>query len=165
MGPAQQLLCVSLVLSLGDFCKLEFAVLSAAFHPPAAVLGSAYPQPGTKSLIPALRPCCQGGWLSSALPCKCPKYWLERFPVGSSPCQEGRWEAERHQQEISLGGKAFPLGVLCPDPWQLPLAPGFRNWGEKGQRNKRYSVESRIKLALDGPAQEDEEDGNTSLLS
>lgn len=86
--------------------------------------------------------------------CKCPKFWLKHFPVGSSPCQEGRWEAERDKQEISLGENSFPLRVLCPEPWQLPLAPGCGNWGEEGQRNERDFVESRTEQALDGPAQE-----------
>lgn len=151
LGPTQQLLCVSLLLSLGKFTSwsLLCCLPSILLQFGQWFIHSQEPNPSFQA--PS---CCQGGWLSFALPCKCPKFWLKPFPVGSSPCQEGRWEPGRDEQEISLGEKPFPLGLLFPEPWQLPLAPACRNWGGKGHRNRRYFVESRTQLALDHPAQE-----------
>lgn len=71
---------------------------------------------------PSSQAAAQGCWLSFALPWKCPKFWLQRFPVGFSPCQEGSGSLTGTSRDFPWG-KSFPLGLLCPEPW-LPAAPG-----------------------------------------
>lgn len=83
---------------------------------------------------PSSQAAAQGCWLSFALPWKCPKFWLQRFPVVFSPCQEGSGSLTGTSRDFPWG-KSFPLGLLCPEPWLLPLAPG---WGQKGRRNERF---------------------------
>lgn len=131
VGPAQQLLCASLLL-FGWF--LQAGGGSLLIPSSCCSLGSAHPQPGTKSLIPGsiLLP-GRLAQICSALPCKCPRFWLQHFPVGSSPCQEGRWEAERDKQ-IFLGERLFPWGfsalTLGSCLWLLAVGAGVRKGRE-----------------------------------